>query len=99
MHKTQIAVLRSPPATFTFLSKIAQFDSRLLIALLMIAVLSVAVPSLSAQASAAVATIEPHLASSIASGGTGEALIILSEQADLSGAANLPTKLEKGRYV
>jgi subtilisin family serine protease len=77
----------------------AQFDSRLLIALLMIAVLGVAVPSLSAQASGAVAKIEPHLASSIASGGSGEALIVLSEQADLSGAANLPTKLEKGQYV
>ena len=99
MQKTQSAVVRSAPAPFTFLSKMAQFDSRLLIAPLMIAVLGVAVPSLSAQASAAVAKIEPHLASSIAFGGSGEALIVLREQADLSGAANLPTKLEKGQYV
>ena len=59
------------------------------------------VPSLSAFASdtAAPAKIAPSLASETALGGSSEALIIFAEQADLSGAANLPTKLEKGRYV
>src|SRR5664279_5095105 len=57
--------------------------------------------SLSAFASdtAAPAKIAPGLASATALGGSSEALIVFSEQADLSGAANLPTKLEKGRYV
>ena len=45
------------------------------------------------------AKIAPKLASATAYGGSSEALIVLAEQADLSGAANLPTKLEKGRYV
>jgi subtilisin family serine protease len=36
---------------------------------------------------------------STAAEGEAEFLIYLSEQADLSGAAKLPTKLEKGRYV
>ncbi len=48
---------------------------------------------------AAPAKIAPRLASDIAFGGSSEALIVFAEQADLSGAANLPTKLEKGQYV
>src|SRR5215472_5526682 len=58
-------------------------------------------PSLHAQASASVALakIEPHLAAVIAPGGSSDALIVLGEQADLSGADNLPTKQEKGQYV
>ena len=48
---------------------------------------------------AAPAKIAPSLASQTALGGSGEALIVFSEQADLSGAANLKTKLEKGQYV
>lgn len=43
--------------------------------------------------------IAPRLAAAIAGGGSSEALIVMSEQADLSGAANLPTKLQKGQYV
>ena len=53
----------------------------------------------SAADTAAPAKIAPSLASETALGGSSEALIIFAEQADLSGAANLPTKLEKGRYV
>ena len=34
-----------------------------------------------------------------ANGGTTEALVVLAEQADLSPAAALPSKLEKGRFV
>jgi subtilisin family serine protease len=58
-----------------------------------------ATSALSASEASPVAKIAAPLASSIASGGSGEALIVLGEQADLSGAANLPTKLEKGQYV
>ena len=43
--------------------------------------------------------IAPGLASAIAAGGNSDALIVLSEQADLSGAANLPTKAQKVQYV
>jgi subtilisin family serine protease len=59
------------------------------------------VPSLSSFAADGVAPakIAPRLASETALGGNSEALIVFSEQADLSGAANLPTKLEKGQYV
>ena len=47
----------------------------------------------------AAAKISPLVASQLATGSNTEALIVLSEQADLSGAANLPTKLQKGQYV
>jgi hypothetical protein len=64
------------------------------------AVISIVVlPSLSASDVPAVAKIAPRLASDTAFGGNSEALIVLSEQADLSGADNLPTKQEKGQYV
>ena len=49
------------------------------------------------------ASSSPKIASRVlketASGNSTEALIVLSEQADLSGAASLPTKQAKGRYV
>ena len=66
-----------------------------------VAIFSSTAPSLHAQASASVALakIEPHLAAVIAPGGSSDALIVLGEQADLSGADNLPTKQEKGQYV
>jgi subtilisin family serine protease len=76
-------------------------ECRFLFATLMLATISFTTPLLHAQASAsaALAKIEPHLAAVIAPGGNSEALIIMSEQADLSGADSLPTKLEKGQYV
>lgn len=43
--------------------------------------------------------IAPALLSQVASGGQAEALIVLLEQADLSGAERLTTKLEKGAFV
>src|SRR5690242_16090164 len=43
--------------------------------------------------------IAPRVMTETANGGLTEALVVLSEQADLSAAASLPTKLEKGRYV
>jgi subtilisin family serine protease len=57
-----------------------------------------AIPAFAADV-APTAKIEPHLASAIAFGGNSEALVILTEQADLSGADKLPNKLEKGIYV
>jgi subtilisin family serine protease len=67
--------------------------------MLTVVIFSSTVASLHAQSSAALAKIEPHLAAAIASGGNSEALIVLGEQADLSGADSLTTKLEKGQYV
>ena len=59
-----------------------------------------AIPAFAASSEvAAAAKIAPDLASSVALGGSNEALIVFAEQADLSGAAKLPTKLEKGQYV
>ncbi len=43
--------------------------------------------------------IAPWVMDRLASGGQAEFLIVLADQADLSGAEALPTKLEKGRYV
>ena len=43
--------------------------------------------------------IAPALARSLAAGGTVEFLVRLREEADLSGAGRLATKMERGRYV
>ncbi|MDQ6655914.1 MAG: S8 family serine peptidase, partial [Verrucomicrobiota bacterium] len=51
------------------------------------------------QDATAVAKIAPWVLEQTANGKEAEFLIILSEQADLSGADALPTKDEKGRYV
>jgi hypothetical protein len=67
--------------------------------MLTVVIFSSTVPSLQAQASAALAKIEPHLAAAIAPAGNSEALFVLSGQADLSRADRLTTKLEKGQYV
>src|SRR5664279_1371183 len=47
----------------------------------------------------ALGKIEPKVANEAASLGSSEALIIFGEQADLSGAENLPTKAARGQYV
>src|SRR5215831_13811841 len=48
----------------------------------------------------AVATkIAPWVMEHTANGQQAEFFVVLSDQADLSGAASLPTKAEKGRYV
>ncbi|HEY4933973.1 MAG TPA: S8 family serine peptidase [Terriglobales bacterium] len=66
--------------------------------LLGMCIIALSLPA-SASDTAAPAKIAPSLASQTALGGSSEALIVFSEQADLSGAANLKTKLEKGQYV
>ena len=47
----------------------------------------------------ATSKIAPPLAAAIAGGGSSDALVVLSQQADLSAADNLPTKLQKRFYV
>jgi len=71
-----------------------KFILRLTIAAIML------LSGMSRQAMASVwqAKVDPWVLETSAQGET-EFLIFLTEQADLSGAANLPTKLEKGRYV
>ena len=51
------------------------------------------------QQAAASAKLAPWVLDHTANGNEAEFLVILPEQADLSGAAALPTKEEKGRYV
>src|SRR4030095_15308582 len=51
-----------------------------------------------AQTSAAT-KIAPWVMDHTANGQQAEFLVVLADQADLSGAATLPTKIEKGRYV
>lgn len=81
------------------LSMLVQFNHCIVAGILLIGSLYVVTSALSASDVPAVAKIAPRLASDVAFGGNSDALIILSEQADLSGAENLPTKLEKGQYV
>src|SRR5437588_1165831 len=49
--------------------------------------------------SAALSKIAPWVLQHTADGKQAEFLVVLSDQADLSGAAALPTKNERGRYV
>jgi subtilisin family serine protease len=58
-----------------------------------------AASSLFASDPQAMGKIEPKLASRVALEGSSEALIVLSEQADLSGADLLPTKEAKAQFV
>src|SRR6516164_2300889 len=90
---------RPTPVYLTPPPKTTRSQCHLLFAMLTVVIFSSTVASLHAQSSAALAKIEPHLAAAIASGGNSEALIVLGEQADLSGADSLTTKLEKGQYV
>jgi len=54
---------------------------------------------MAAPAANGVSKIAPRVMNETANGGMTEAVVVLSEQADLSAAAALHTKLEKGRYV
>ena len=88
------------PAQWTMVAKSKSFARPALItSFILLAISSLTSTLAASDPAAALAKIEPHLASIIAFGGNSEALIILSEQADLSGARNLSTKLEKGIYV
>jgi len=76
--------------------------------LVLVALIAAVIPGLSQtsharpadqEATAPSGKIAPWVMDRLASGGQAEFLIVLADQADLSGAEALPTKLEKGRYV
>ena len=71
----------------------------LLITAVLIAVFASLVPVVSASDSSASGKISARLLSETANGGRTEALIVLVEQADLTAASSLRTKLDKGSYV
>ncbi len=73
-------------------------DGRALFALLVFIPLSF-ITALAASDPHALGKIEPKVANEAAFRGNTEALIILTEQADLSGADKLTTKAEKAQYV
>jgi serine protease AprX len=71
----------------------------LLIAAVLIASFASLVPVVSASDGSASGKISARLFSETANGGRTEALIVLVEQADLTAASSLRTKLDKRRYV
>ena len=100
MTITYSKLARVTPAKWTFVLKAKRLAGRTVItSLVLLAISSVTSAFAASDPATALAKIEPHFASTIALGGNSEALIILGEQADLGGAANLQTKLEKGIYV
>jgi len=100
MTNGQCKLARFTPAQPMNVLKAKHFARRPLIMSLAVVLISLATSAFAASdPMAALSKIEPHLASTIAMGGSSEALVILGEQADLSGAANLPSKLQKGIYV
>ena len=100
MKTTECAVPRHETAFWNLSAGLARMDRRLVHAALLVTMFTVTLSSPAFAAdTAAPAKIAPRLASDIALGGSSEALLVFSEQADLSGAAKLPTKLQKGQYV
>ena len=99
MRQTEHTLPLSRPRVLSNLSRSVQPKRKSIFNLVLIAVsLSVSLQVFASDVPAA-AKVSPLVASQVASGGSSEALIVLTEQADLSGAASLPTKLEKGQYV
>lgn len=99
MQNLKLETSRSNSVRLSLIAKSTSFLNRVcLTAAVMTALLCCAI-LLSASDPISAGKIAPRLASETATGGNSEALIVLYEQADLSGAANLPTKLEKGQYV
>jgi serine protease AprX len=101
MKKTECVGPRYKTAFRSLLPWLVRIDCLILCATILCAAIYGTVPSFAASTSdlEATAKIAPRLASETALGGSSEALVVFAEQADLSGAANLPTKVEKGRYV
>jgi serine protease AprX len=100
MISPECVVPRQRPAFWKRLSWLGSINRPFISTALLFATLSILASSpVLASDVAPLAKIAPRLASEIAFGGSSEALIVFEEQADLSGAANLPTKLEKGQYV
>ncbi len=65
----------------------------------LITIFTFLVPLVSASDVSSAEKISARLISETANGGKAEALVVLAEQADLSGASSLRTKSDKGRYV
>src|ERR1035438_2019909 len=100
MISPECVVLRQKTVFWNRLSGLGSINGRFISTALLLTTLSIlASSSVLASDVPPLAKIAPPLASEIAFGGTSEALIVFEEQADLSGAANLPTKLEKGQFV
>src|SRR5258708_7462169 len=100
MKSPECVIPSQKSAFWKRLSSLSSINRPFIGTALLFATLSIlASPSVFASDVAPLAKIAPRLASDIAFGGSSEALIVFEEQADLSGAANLPTKLEKGQYV
>ncbi len=101
MKSPECAIPRRKTAFWHRLSSLASINRPLISTTILLAAFSILLSSSSLFGSDVppLAKISPGLASQIAPGGSSEALIVFEEQADLSGAASLPTKLEKGRYV
>ena len=72
---------------------------RVFVAFVAIAILMSAGLALPAQTSSSVSKIAPRVLAEIQQGNTTEALVVLSEQADLRPAYSLQTKEEKGEFV
>src|ERR1017187_4267253 len=99
MQRIEGESLHSKSVGWASLSKLARLDFHIVTSAVLIASLFAVIPALSAADVSAIAKIAPRLASETSLGGSSEALIVFAEQADLSGAANLGTRLEKGLYV
>src|ERR1035441_8715667 len=101
MKTTECVRSSDTTAFLSLLTGLPRIDRRFVCAVVLCVAIYGVVPSLSAFASdtAAPAKIAPSLASETALGGSSEALIVFTEQADLSGAANLPTKLRSEKHV
>ncbi len=74
-------------------------NNRLLLIALLVTTFAFLAPVASAADASAAGKISARLLFETANGGKAEALVVLAEQADLSGASSLGTKLEKGLYV
>lgn len=78
------------------------FNSRHLLALILIALLpisSLSAPAAGAFPPAAIDKVAPWVLEHTANGARADFLVVLNEQADVSAAARLPGKIERGRYV
>jgi serine protease AprX len=99
MHQTEYTFPQTRPGALNIFLRSSQPKCKKLFNLVFVVLAVSVTPQLFASDLPAAAKIAPLVASQLAMGSNTEALIVLSEQADLSGAANLPTKLQKGQYV
>lgn len=101
MKKTECVRPRRKTVFASLRSRLTWMDRRSVSSVLLFIAIAGLTFSFPASASdvEALGKIAPRLASQTALGGSSEALIVFAEQADVSAADKLPTKLEKGLYV